>query len=187
MLLAAEGLAGAQIAERAGCTEPAVIRWRRRYAGRGLAGLQDAPRPGGPTTVLTGKVVCEILAAAVTPPPESLRAAGLTHWSGRRLAGWLARARGIRVSHDPVTVVWHEFCLQPHRGFKFSAGPHLDAEVHQAARSQCRDRLLVRFFAEEHTHSMLPNAASGGDLGWRWESMPDNLPSGRGTVWNLAD
>ena len=28
VLLAAEGLTGAQIAERAGCTEPTVVKWR---------------------------------------------------------------------------------------------------------------------------------------------------------------
>src|SRR5215472_10524475 len=72
VLLAADGLTGAQIAERAGCTEPTVIKWRRQYAESGLAGLEDAPRGGGPVTVLTGEEVCEILAATVTPPPESL-------------------------------------------------------------------------------------------------------------------
>ena len=77
VLLAADGLTGAQIAERAGCTEPTVIKWRRQYAEAGLAGLEDAPRPGGPKTVLTGEVVCQIPAATVTPPPESLRAAGV--------------------------------------------------------------------------------------------------------------
>ena len=94
VLLAADGLTGAQIAGRAGCTEPTVIKWRRQYAQRGLAGLEDAPRPGGPTTVLTGEVVCEILAATVTPPPESLRAAGVTHWSSRRLADWAGPGQG---------------------------------------------------------------------------------------------
>ena len=53
VLLAAEGLTGPQIAERAGCTEPTVVKWRRQYAEAGLAGLEDAPRPGGPKTVLT--------------------------------------------------------------------------------------------------------------------------------------
>src|SRR5579863_737940 len=62
VLLAADGLTGAQIAERAGCTEPTVIKWRRQYAEAGLAGLEDAPRPGGPKTVLTAEVVCQILA-----------------------------------------------------------------------------------------------------------------------------
>ena len=69
VLLAADGLTGPQIAKRAGCTEPTVIKWRRQYAEDGLAGLADAPRPGGPKTVLTEKAVCEILAATVTPPP----------------------------------------------------------------------------------------------------------------------
>jgi hypothetical protein len=49
---------------------------------RVLAGLEDASRPGGPKTVLTDAAVCEILAATVTPPPESLQAQGVTHWPG---------------------------------------------------------------------------------------------------------
>ena len=53
-----------------------MIKWRRQYAEDGLAGLEDAPRPGGPKTVLTEEAICEILAATVTPPPESLRAQG---------------------------------------------------------------------------------------------------------------
>jgi len=57
VLLAAEGLAGAEIAERTGCTEPTVIKWRRQYAESGLAGLEDAPRGGGPVTVLTEQAV----------------------------------------------------------------------------------------------------------------------------------
>ncbi len=131
VLLAGDGLTGAQIAERAGCTEPTVVKWRRQYAERGLAGLEDAPRPGGPRRVLTDEVVCEILAATVTPPPASLRAAGVTHWSSRRLADWLAQAKDISVSHDSITVLWRKFCLQPHRteGFKFSTDPQLEAKV----------------------------------------------------------
>ena len=78
VLLAAEGLTGPQIAERVGCTEPTVIKWRRQYAQAGLAGLEDAPRPGGPRTVLTDEAISEILSATVTPPPESLQAAGVT-------------------------------------------------------------------------------------------------------------
>jgi len=131
VLLAADGLTGPQIAERVGCTEPTVIKWRRQYAGDGLAGLEDAPRPGGPRTVLTDEAISEILSATVTPPPQALRAAGVTHWSSRRLAGWLRRAKGIEVSHDSIARLWRRFCLQPHRteGFKFSTDPQLDAKV----------------------------------------------------------
>jgi transposase len=131
VLLAADGLTGPQIAERVGCTEPTVIKWRRQYAADGLAGLGDAPRPGGPRTVLTDEAISEILSATVTPPPQALRAAGVTHWSSRRLADWLRRAKGIEVSHDSIARLWRRFCLQPHRveGFKFSTDPQLDAKV----------------------------------------------------------
>src|SRR5215468_6639380 len=74
VLLSADGLTGRQIAERVGCTEPTVVKWRRQYAEDGLAGLEDAPRPGGPKTVLTDEAICQILSATVTPPPEPLRA-----------------------------------------------------------------------------------------------------------------
>ena len=67
-----------------------------QYAERGLAGLEDAPCPGGPKTVLTDEAVCQILSPTVTPPPEPLRAAGVTHWSSRRLAGAAAGYGGDR-------------------------------------------------------------------------------------------
>jgi transposase len=51
VLLSAQGVSGLEIAERVGCCEPTVIRWRRRYAERGLAGLEDAPRAGRPPTI----------------------------------------------------------------------------------------------------------------------------------------
>ncbi len=131
MLLAAEGLTGPQIAERAGCTEPTVIKWRRQYAEHGLAGLENAPRPGGPKTVLTDDAIAEILAATVTPPPGVLQELGITHWSARRLAAWLARNKKIKVSHDSITRLWRRFRLKPHRteGFKFSVDPNLDAKI----------------------------------------------------------
>src|SRR5215208_3205737 len=46
VLLSAEGVPGKQIAARVGCAEPTVVTWRHRYAERGLAGLNDLPRPG---------------------------------------------------------------------------------------------------------------------------------------------
>src|SRR5712692_7836235 len=131
VLLAAEGLTGPQIAERVGCTEPTVIKWRRQYAEDGLAGLADAPRPGGPKTVLTEVAIAEILSATVTPPPDSLQAMGVTHWSSRRLADWLRRNKKMAVSHDSIIRLWRRFCLQPHRteGFKFSTDPQLESKI----------------------------------------------------------
>ena len=131
VLLAADGLTGPQIAERVGCTEPTVVKWRRQYAADGLAGLGTRRGRAGRATVLTDEAIGEILSATVTPPPESLRAAGMTHWSSRRLADWLCRAKGLQVSHDSIARLWRRFCLAPHRteGFKFSTDPQLEAKV----------------------------------------------------------
>ena len=38
LLLAAEGVANSEIAERLGVSRPTVIAWRKRYAGEGLTG-----------------------------------------------------------------------------------------------------------------------------------------------------
>ena len=43
VLCASEGLKGLEIAERVGCSEPTVIKWRSRYARDGIDGLRDAP------------------------------------------------------------------------------------------------------------------------------------------------
>src|SRR5215207_2678305 len=131
VLLSEKGLTGPQIAERVACTEPTVITWRSRYAEHGMAGLSDAPRPGGPVRVMTPEVAAQILADTVTPPPQALRERGVTHWSARRLSAWLAGHRGIRVSHDSIVRLWRRFCLAPHRseGFKFSTDPELAAKI----------------------------------------------------------
>lgn len=50
VLAAGEGVKGTEIAERVGCSEQTVLKWRSRYARDGIAGLRDAPRPGPPLT-----------------------------------------------------------------------------------------------------------------------------------------
>src|SRR3954470_5405261 len=100
VLLSEQGLSGPAIAERVGCTEPTVVLWRKRYAERGLAGLDDAPRPGGPVTVMTPQVQAQVLADTVTPPPEALQAQGVTHWWARRLADWLPKHRDHTGGHE---------------------------------------------------------------------------------------
>jgi transposase len=116
-----------------------VVKWRRQYGEDGLAGLADAPRPGGSKTVLTDAAIAEILSATVTPPPDALQAMGVTHWSSRRLADWLGRKKKIAVSHDSISWLWRRFCLQPHRteGFKFSTDPELKAEINDVLACTC--------------------------------------------------
>jgi transposase len=105
LLLAAEGVANTEIAERVGVSRPTVIACRRRYVRRGLGGLPNRPRPGRPQTVRRWRRA-EILSVTLNRPPPRL---GITHWSTRLLA------RELGVSRDTVARIWREYGVQPWR------------------------------------------------------------------------
>jgi transposase len=122
LLLAAEGVANSEIAERLEVSRPTVIAWRKRYAREGLTGgLADRHRRGRPQSVRRDRRA-EILATTLSPPPQAL---GVTHWSSRLLAAELG------VSHSSVARVWAEHDLRPWQTetFKFSTDPELQARV----------------------------------------------------------
>jgi transposase len=56
LLLAAEGVANTEIAERLDVSRPTVIAWRGRYLGEGLAHGRRAPR-NSRTALVVGLVV----------------------------------------------------------------------------------------------------------------------------------
>jgi transposase len=75
-----QGQENQQVAREVGTSIPSVSKWRRRFAERGLEGLQDGPRSGKPPTY--GAAFRErVLALLEQPPP-----AGLAHWDGRTVA-----------------------------------------------------------------------------------------------------
>jgi len=118
VLLAAQGLANAEIARRVEVSGPTVLTWRTRYRTGGLEALTDLPRSGRPAT----HDEVTVLAATLAPPPEHL---GVTHWSARLLGAELG------ISFATIARVWRKWNVQPWRTetFKFSTDPELEAKI----------------------------------------------------------
>ena len=102
VLLAAEGKMNKDIADELGINPNTVVRWRSRFAHRGVAGIEkDAPR-GGRKPVVRNRVARRILEKTTQERP-----AHATHWSTRTLAAEL------KVSRSMVHRVWRVPNLQP--------------------------------------------------------------------------
>ena len=95
ILLLAEGLNAPEVARRLGTTRKTVRRWRRHWLKRHNCAvperLQDAERPGAPTT-FHAEQWCQIIALACEPPEASGRP--ISHWTPREVAAE-AITRGI--------------------------------------------------------------------------------------------
>src|SRR3954454_25057677 len=96
VLLASDGMANYEIADRLGVSRATVNLWRGRYTEQGLAGLAGQKPPGRPRSVDRSKVIT----ATLTPPPSTL---GVTHWSSRLLADQLG------IEHSTVAGIWKEY------------------------------------------------------------------------------
>ena len=118
ILAAAMGESNTAIAKQLHTSRPTVILWEQRFRGKGLNGLQDAPKPLRPSCI--GKEKVQQIIAATLAKPENA-----THWSTRTLA------EEMGVSHMTVQRIWKKANLQPHRveTFKYSDDPDLVAKV----------------------------------------------------------
>jgi transposase len=114
ILAAAEGAANRDIGVRYNVKASTVSTWRKRFAERGLNGLDDAPRSGKPA-VYDRETEKRILAKLDEPPPS-----GYATWNGPRVA----RALGD-VSDDQVWRVLrkHKISLERRRSWCISTDP----------------------------------------------------------------
>jgi transposase len=107
VLAAAEGLKGVEIADRVGCSEPTVVKWRGRYARDGLDGLRDAPRSGPPLT--HGPVIRALLIAkACTRPKPTAEGARRERWTYEELG------REVGMSASQAHVILARAEIKPH-------------------------------------------------------------------------
>jgi transposase len=120
ILLAADGVQPADIAERISMTRAFVGKWKDRYRKLGFAGLEDGERTGRPRTV-TDELVAEVIKTTLETQPK-----GATHWSTRDLA------TKVGVSPSSVGRIWRAFSIKPHRSetFQISTDPEFVEKVH---------------------------------------------------------
>jgi transposase len=120
LLLAADGLANARIAEQVAVTVSTVRAWRARFAAEGLARLGVVRAGRGRKSVIAQEKVEEIVRLTLHEKP-----AGVTHWSCRTMAA--------RSGVSPATVqrVWAARGLKPHRveTFKLSTDPRFEEKL----------------------------------------------------------
>ena len=100
VLAAAAGQPNEAIAAAVGVCVDTVRKWRRRFAARGLAGLDDLPRVGRPRR-FTPVQVAQVKALACTLPAETGRP--LSRWSSAELAAEVI-TRGVLESVSPASV-----------------------------------------------------------------------------------
>src|SRR6202795_5287552 len=97
------------IMKQEGCSQDFIARWKERFVKERLAGLYARHRGN----IVSEEIICleaRILKATKQAPPD-----GSTHWSTRKLAGYLS------VSHSRVARVWARAGIQPHRLRRYMA------------------------------------------------------------------
>jgi transposase len=120
ILAAAAGRSSRAIARAEGVRAATVSKWRGRFARRGLAGLQDDPRPG-PRRRYDDATRRRILAKLDDPPP-----AGHASWTGELVA----RALGDVSAHQVWRVLRSQrIHLQRRRSWCISTDPQFAAKA----------------------------------------------------------
>ncbi len=118
ILAAAAGKTNQQIAGDVQMPEVTVSKWRRRFASRGLEGLQDAARCGRP--LKHGLEIVQRVQRRACQQPEHY-----SRWSVRTLA------QDLRLPRSTVHQILVASHLQPHRirTFTFSPDPDFEAKL----------------------------------------------------------
>ena len=113
ILRCADGADNITVAAGLGVTSATVGKWRRRFVERGLDGLVDEARPGGPRSVSDEQVEQVVVDTLERTPRDA------THWSRSSMAAETG------LSKSTVGRIWRAFGLKPHLvdTFKLSTDP----------------------------------------------------------------
>jgi transposase len=156
ILRRADGFSQQQTAEMVGVNRPVVVKWEKRFREQGIAGLNEAKRPGRKPSV--GVEVRHQIITQVTRPP-----AGRTRWSSRSMA----KAKGV--SANTVQRLWRANELKPHltQTFKLSRDKHFEAKFWDVIGLYLNppDRALVLCCDEKSQCQALERTQPGLPLG----------------------
>lgn len=142
ILRAAKGETHGDIANALGVTKDTSRLWRRRWIELSarevpvMDRLQDAPRPGAPSTFSLEQIT-QLYAIACNPPEQYGRP--ISHWSSRELADELIKQQIVpSISERQVGRYLEEADLKPHRsGYWLNPPP--------TVRSNPRSKISAKF------------------------------------------
>ena len=117
-----------------GCCNHTVGKWRRRYLALGLAGLQDAIRPGRPRTIASATRV-QVISVASTLPHDQERT--VTRWTLDEIVATLLDALHTdTISRSSIWRILHDIDLKPHKS-EYWLNSH-DADFDAKAHAICQ-------------------------------------------------
>ncbi len=103
--LGQEGRTIPQIMQQLHLSEHMVRKWWKRFEQQGLAGLEDAPRPGAPSRY-TPDNKARVLEAALSRPSDL--DLGFNCWTFERLAAYVHEHLGIHMQKTRIFEILHE-------------------------------------------------------------------------------
>ena len=130
VLLAAEGLSASRIAERVGCSEKLVKRWRARYERDGLEGLRDRPQSGRPLTH-DPEVRARLIAKTCTRPQPTEEGGRRERHTYRELG------EAVGMSESQAHVILGHADIKPHRTDYWSMSDFSDPEFEECLQEVC--------------------------------------------------
>lgn len=127
ILLAVEQkMTAPQIGEIVRRNDQTVRTWIKRFNAEGIAGLDDAPRPGAPTKVTPTYI--ERLLVVVRQRPRSLEQP-YSMWTLQRLSDFMAEETGIRLSVPTLSRILAEHDIVMSRPQHKVSSPDPEYEV----------------------------------------------------------
>jgi transposase len=117
------GLPLPELAASLGIDRQTLRAWIKRFNAGGVDALLDRPRAGRPRRIPAG--LDERLAAAVRAPAD----AGQTHWTARKLHGWLREELALEVGYSTLVKWLHD------KGFRLKVPRSWPVAQDEEARS----------------------------------------------------